>query len=49
MFPSAGQLAARLDAGSWEILVAGDIARPATDLDGRPVTVTDTVLRAALA
>jgi SAM-dependent methyltransferase len=47
MFPSAGQLAAGLDAGSWDTLVADDITRPATDLDGRPVTVTDVVLRAA--
>ncbi len=47
LFPSAGQLAAMLDPGSWEILVASAIERPATDLDGRPVTVKDTVVRAA--
>jgi SAM-dependent methyltransferase len=47
MFPSAGQLAAQLDPGDWDILVAAAIGRPATDLDGQPVTVTDTVLRAA--
>ena len=46
LFPDAGQLAAALDPGDWEILVAGAIGRPATDLDGQPVTVTDSVLRA---
>lgn len=45
-FPSAGQLAGALDPSSWEILVASAIGRPATDLDGQPVTVKDTVLRA---
>jgi SAM-dependent methyltransferase len=44
--PSAGELAAVLDPGSWDILVAAAIGRPATDLDGQPVTVKDTVLRA---
>jgi SAM-dependent methyltransferase len=47
LFPSAEQLAATLDSGSWEILVASAISRPATDLDGQPTTVKDTVLRAA--
>lgn len=47
LFPSAEQLAATLDPGTWEILVAAAVGRPATDLDGRPVTVKDTVLRAA--
>jgi 2-polyprenyl-3-methyl-5-hydroxy-6-metoxy-1,4-benzoquinol methylase len=47
LFPSAEQLAATLDPGSWEIVVADAITRPATDLDGQPVTLTDTVLRAA--
>jgi SAM-dependent methyltransferase len=47
MFPTAGQLAARLDPSDWEILVAAAIGRTAADLDGQPVTVTDTVLRAA--
>jgi SAM-dependent methyltransferase len=46
MLPLAGELTAALDPGSWDILVAGAIGRPATDLDGQPVTVTDTVLRA---
>jgi SAM-dependent methyltransferase len=45
LFPSADQLAAMLDPGSWEILVAAAIERPATDLDGQPVTVKDTVVR----
>jgi len=47
LFPTPGQLAAGLDPGDWEILVAAGIGRPATDLDGQPVTITDTVLRAA--
>jgi 2-polyprenyl-3-methyl-5-hydroxy-6-metoxy-1,4-benzoquinol methylase len=46
MFPSVDQLAEALDPGRWEILVASAIERPATDLDGRPVTVKDTVMRA---
>jgi hypothetical protein len=46
MFPSAEELAGVLDPGCWEILVATAVGRPATDLDGQPVTVTDTVLRA---
>jgi SAM-dependent methyltransferase len=47
LFPSAEQLAATLDPGAWEILVASAISRKATDLDGQPVTLKDTVLRAA--
>jgi SAM-dependent methyltransferase len=48
MFWSAEELAATaLDPRDWEVLIAEAIARPATDLDGRPVTVKDTVLRAA--
>ena len=46
MFRSAEDLAASLDPGEWEIRVAGDIARSGLDLDGQPVTVRDTVLRA---
>jgi SAM-dependent methyltransferase len=46
IFPSADELASALDPGRWEILVATGIGRPATDLDGQPVTVKDTVLRA---
>jgi SAM-dependent methyltransferase len=45
-FPAPEQLAALLDAASWEIAVADAVRRPAADLDGQPVTVTDTVLRA---
>ncbi len=47
MFRSAEQLAASLDPGGWEIRVASAIARSAIDMDGRPLTVRDTVLRAA--
>lgn len=47
LFPSAEQLAASLDPASWEIMVAAAVGRPAIDLDGQPVTVRDTVLRAA--
>ena len=47
MFRSAEQLAASLDPGEWEIRVASAIGRSAIDMDGRPVTVRDTVLRAA--
>jgi SAM-dependent methyltransferase len=47
LFPSAEQLAAALDPDAWEILVASAISRQATDLDGQPVTLRDTVLRAA--
>jgi SAM-dependent methyltransferase len=46
LFASAGQLAATLDPDEWEVVVADAIGRPATDLDGQPVTVTDAVLRA---
>jgi 2-polyprenyl-3-methyl-5-hydroxy-6-metoxy-1,4-benzoquinol methylase len=42
---SAEQVAAALDA-DWEILLAGPVARPAADLDGEPVHLRDTVLRA---
>jgi len=47
MFRSASDIAASLDPGEWEIAVADDIGRSATDVDGQPVTVRDTVLRAA--
>jgi SAM-dependent methyltransferase len=46
LFPSAEQLAVPLDAGEWEIVVASAFERSATDLDGQPTTVKDTVLRA---
>jgi 2-polyprenyl-3-methyl-5-hydroxy-6-metoxy-1,4-benzoquinol methylase len=42
---SAEQLAAALD-GSFEIVVAGAIERPATGADGQPIAMRDTVLRA---
>jgi 2-polyprenyl-3-methyl-5-hydroxy-6-metoxy-1,4-benzoquinol methylase len=47
MFPSAAEMAAGLAPADWDIQVATAIARPATDLDGDPVFVKDTVLRAA--
>jgi hypothetical protein len=47
MFRSAEQLAASLEPGEWEIRVASAIGRSAIDMDGQPVTVRDTVLRAA--
>ena len=46
-FWSAQDIAATLDPDSWEVIVADAPGRSATDLDGRPVTVRDTVLRAA--
>jgi SAM-dependent methyltransferase len=46
MFPTAAQVAAALDADSWEIVVADAIEREATNLDGQPATAKDTVLRA---
>ena len=45
-FWSAQDIAASLDPGSWEVIVADAPGRSATDLDGRPVMVRDTVLRA---
>jgi SAM-dependent methyltransferase len=46
IFPDATQVAAELDPDSWEIVVADAIGREVTDLDGRPATAKDTVLRA---
>lgn len=46
MLFSAGQLAAALDRGQWDIVVVSDIKRATTDLDGQPTKITDTVLRA---
>jgi hypothetical protein len=46
-FWSAEAIAASLDPGRWEVVVADAPGRSATDLDGQPVTVRDTVLRAA--
>jgi SAM-dependent methyltransferase len=45
-FPAAEQMAAALDPGGWEVVFAGGVGRTVTGLDGEPVTVTDTVLRA---
>jgi SAM-dependent methyltransferase len=47
MFRSAEQIAASLDPGEWEIRVACAVGRSVTNMDGPPVTVRDTVLRAA--
>ena len=46
MLWSAPELAASLDPAEWEIVVAKAIPRPATDLEGHPAHVQDTVLRA---
>jgi SAM-dependent methyltransferase len=46
MFPSATEIAAGLNPGSWEIVVADTLERETTDLDGQPATARDTVLRA---
>jgi SAM-dependent methyltransferase len=46
VFPTATDVAAVLDQDSWDIVVAEAIGREVTDLDGRPATAKDTVLRA---
>jgi SAM-dependent methyltransferase len=46
-FPAAEQLAAALDPGGWAVVFAGGVGRTVASGDGEPVTVTDTVLRAA--
>jgi len=46
LFPSAKELTVPLDPGRWEIVVSAAVGRPATDLDGQPTTVKDTVVRA---
>jgi len=46
MLWSAEKLAATLAPEVWDVLVATAIARPGTDVDGRPAHVQDTVLRA---
>lgn len=43
---SAEDIAAGLHPAVWQVLVAADIERSATDSDGQPVRLTDTVLRA---
>ena len=45
-FVLAEQLAAGLDPAAWEVVVARAFDREARDLDGQPVNVRDTVLRA---
>jgi hypothetical protein len=46
MFFTADDLAAELESGRWDILVAEARPRPATDPQGQQITVHDTVLRA---
>jgi SAM-dependent methyltransferase len=46
VFQTADQIAAELEPGAWDIVVATAVERPETDLDGNPTTVKDTVLRA---
>jgi len=46
LFASARDIAAVLDPEHWEIVVSADVEREATDMDGSPATVKDTVLRA---
>lgn len=46
VFPTATEVAAVLDPDGWQIVVAEAIERAVTDLDGRPATAKDTVLRA---
>lgn len=46
MFRSAEELAASLDPGDWDVVVAAALDRSAM-VDGEPVTFTDSVLRAA--
>jgi SAM-dependent methyltransferase len=47
LFWYAEDIAASLDPGQWEVRVAEAAGRSAIDHDGQPVTVKDTVLRAA--
>jgi SAM-dependent methyltransferase len=47
MFPSAEELAEALDPDEWDVLVTAAFERPATDLDGNPAIIKDTVLRAS--
>jgi SAM-dependent methyltransferase len=46
-FPKAQDMGAALDPGEWTIEVTDAFERPATDVDGAPTTVKDTVLKAA--
>jgi SAM-dependent methyltransferase len=45
-FFTADQIAARLDPADWQIDVAGAPEREATDPDGHPIAIRDTVLMA---
>lgn len=47
LFWYAEDIAASLEPGQWEVRVAEESGRSAIDHDGQPVTVRDTVLRAA--
>jgi SAM-dependent methyltransferase len=47
LFWYAEDIAASLDTGQWEVGMAEAAGRSAIDHDGQPVTVRDTVLRAA--
>jgi hypothetical protein len=47
LFWYAEDIAASLEPGRWEVSVAEASGRSAIDHDGQPVTVRDTVLRAA--
>ena len=47
LFWYAEDIAASLPAGRWEVTMADAAGRSAVDLDGQPMMVRDTVLRAA--
>ncbi len=47
LFWYAEDIAASLPAGRWEVTMAEAAGRSAIDMDGQPLTVRDTVLRAA--
>lgn len=46
LFFTADEVAAGLDPGAWEVLVAAALERPAVDPDGHDVTVRDAVVHA---
>lgn len=46
LFFTASEVAASLDPEEWDVVVDAAIARPATDPEGRTVTIHDAVLRA---
>ncbi len=46
MYYTGPDVADRLDAGGWEVLVAEARPRPAVDPDGRTITIHDAVLKA---